>query len=99
MRLPFDAEPVIAVGGELKNTFCLASGADAWMSQHIGDMGSVETLAAFEQSTRQFAEMYRVDADLLVADAHPGYQTRRWARPTRPATWRSCSTTTPTSRR
>ena len=49
------------------------------MSQHIGDMGSVETLAAFEQSTRQFAEMYRVEPDLLVADAHPGYQTRRWA--------------------
>jgi hydrogenase maturation protein HypF len=49
------------------------------MSQHIGDMGSVETLAAFEQSTHQFAEMYRVEAELLVADSHPGYQTRRWA--------------------
>jgi hydrogenase maturation protein HypF len=34
------------------------SGRDAWMSQHIGDMGSLETLAAFERSTRQFAEMY-----------------------------------------
>ena len=48
-------------GGELKNTFCLARADDAWMSQHIGDMGSVETLAAFERSTRQFADMYRVD--------------------------------------
>ena len=56
----------------MKNTFCLASGADAWMSQHIGDMGSVETLAAFERSTRQFAEMYRVDADLARRRRAPG---------------------------
>ena len=79
IRLPFDTAQVVAVGGELKNTFCVASGADAWMSQHIGDMGSVETLVAFEQSTRQFAQMYQVEAELLVADAHPGYHTRRWA--------------------
>jgi hydrogenase maturation protein HypF len=49
------------------------------MSQHIGDMGSVETLAAFEGSTRQFADMYEVGAELVAADAHPGYQVRRWA--------------------
>lgn len=79
VRLPFSTRPVLAVGGELKNTFCLASGGDAWMSQHIGDMGSVETLAAFESSTTQFSEIYGVDAALVVADAHPGYQTRRWA--------------------
>lgn len=79
IRLPFDTAQVFAVGGELKNTFCLASGADAWMSQHIGDMGSVETLVAFEQSIHQFADMYRVEPELVVADAHPGYHTRRWA--------------------
>ncbi len=70
---------MLATGGELKNTFCLAAGADAWMSQHIGDMGSVETLEAFERSTRQFADVYGVDPVILVADAHPGYQVRRWA--------------------
>ena len=79
LRLPFPVAPMLAVGGELKNSFCLASGHDAWMSQHIGDMGSIETLQAFERSTEQFAEMYAIDPGLTVADGHPGYQTRRWA--------------------
>ena len=79
VRLPFDAPPSLAVGGELKTTFCLASGPSAWMSQHIGDMGSVETLAAFERSTAQFQALYGVSPELVVADLHPGYHTRQWA--------------------
>ncbi len=79
VRLPFEVAPLLAMGGELKNTFCLASGRHAWVSQHIGDMGSLETLAAFERSVGQFGEMYQVAAKRVVADAHPGYQSRRWA--------------------
>jgi hydrogenase maturation protein HypF len=79
VRLPFAAVPTLAVGGELKNTFCLASGHDAWMSQHLGDMGSLETLTAFERSIRQFAHTYQVEVRQVAADAHPGYQSRRWA--------------------
>jgi len=77
--LPFDVTPTLAVGGELKNTFCVASGPHAWMSQHIGDMGSLETLGAFDRSTEQFSEIYDVRPQLVAADLHPGYQTRRWA--------------------
>jgi hydrogenase maturation protein HypF len=79
LRLPAPVAPMLAVGGELKNTFCLASGLDAWMSQHIGDMGSPETLAAFERSTGQFGDMYQVEPQRLAADRHPGYHTRNWA--------------------
>jgi hydrogenase maturation protein HypF len=79
VRLPVEAAPTLATGGELKNTFCLAAGRHAWMSAHIGDMGSVETLAAFERSRRQLADLYQIDPDQVAADAHPGYQTRRWA--------------------
>jgi hydrogenase maturation protein HypF len=79
VRLPFEVTPVLAMGGELKNTFCLASGHEAWVSQHVGDMGSLETLAAFERSTRQFGRIYQVEPRSVAADAHPGYQTRRWA--------------------
>jgi hydrogenase maturation protein HypF len=77
--MPFDIRPTLAMGGEIKNTFCLASGGHAWVSQHVGDMGSLETLTAFERSTQQFADMYGVDPERMVADAHPGYHTRAWA--------------------
>jgi hydrogenase maturation protein HypF len=79
VRLPYEVTPTLATGGELKNAFCLASGRDAWMSQHIGDMGSVETLAAFGRSTAQFEDVYAVAPDRVACDAHPGYQVRRWA--------------------
>jgi hydrogenase maturation protein HypF len=79
VRLPFAGPPILAVGGELKNAFCLSSGRDAFMSQHIGDMGSLETWSAFERSTSQIAGLYGIDAALVAVDAHPGYQTRRWA--------------------
>ncbi len=79
VRLPFASDDLLATGGELKNTFCLASGRHAWVSQHLGDMGSLETLTAFERSVRLFTECYEVSPEAWAADAHPGYQVRRWA--------------------
>jgi hydrogenase maturation protein HypF len=79
VTMPFEVGPILATGGEIKNTFCLASGRHAWVSQHMGDMGTLETLAAFERSTQQFGDMYDVDHQQVAADAHPGYHTRAWA--------------------
>ncbi len=71
---------VLAVGGELKNAFCLASTTYAWVSQHIGDMENIETLEAFERSVAQFCDLYSVEPEVVAVDAHPGYATSRWAR-------------------
>jgi hydrogenase maturation protein HypF len=79
LTLPVPSKPILAVGGELKNTFCLARGGVGWMGQHIGDMGRVETLDAFERSTQHFSSFYQVQPEQVVADAHPGYHTRQWA--------------------
>jgi hydrogenase maturation protein HypF len=79
VALPFAVAPTLAMGGEIKNTFCLAAGRYAWVSQHVGDMGSLETLVAFERSTRQFGDIYDIDPERVAADAHPGYHTRAWA--------------------
>ena len=69
---------VLAVGGELKNTFCLTDGARAYLSGHIGDMETLETLRAFERAVGQLSEI-RHEPVRLAADLHPGYHTRTWA--------------------
>ncbi|MGB9249096.1 MAG: carbamoyltransferase HypF [Mycobacterium sp.] len=69
---------VLAVGGELKNTFCLTDGARAYLSGHIGDMETLETLRAFERAVGQLSQI-RHEAVRLAADLHPGYHTRNWA--------------------
>jgi hydrogenase maturation protein HypF len=73
-----DGPAVLAVGGELKNTFCLTDGSRAYMSGHIGDMETLETLRAFERAVGQLSEI-RQRPVRLAADLHPGYQTRNWA--------------------
>ncbi len=73
-----DGPAVLAVGGELKNAFCLTDGPRAYMSGHIGDMETLETLRAFERAVGQLSEI-RGRPVRLAADLHPGYQTRNWA--------------------
>lgn len=80
VAMPGCRRAVLAVGGELKNTFCVASGDHAWVSQHIGDMENLETLAAFASSVDLFEAMYGVVPELVAVDAHPGYLSSNWAR-------------------
>lgn len=70
--------PVLAVGGELKNTFCLTDGPRAYPSGHIGDMATLPTLRAFQRAVGQLSEI-RGRPARLAADLHPGYHTRSWA--------------------
>ncbi len=79
VALPMRVPPTLAVGGELKSTFCLAAGEHAWMSQHIGDLENLETLEALERSAAAFQTMYRIVPDVVAVDAHPAYLSRRWA--------------------
>ena len=80
VAMPGGRRSVLAVGGELKNTFCVASGDHAWVSQHLGDMENLETLEAFDTTVERFETMYAVTPDLVAADAHPAYLSSKWAR-------------------
>lgn len=79
VHLPFALRPLLAVGGELKNTFCLSQDTYAFLSPHIGDMENLETLAAFERTVDHYQRLFRVTPQAIVCDLHPGYLATRWA--------------------
>ncbi len=77
--IPGDGPTVLAVGGELKATFCLVKPPYAYVGPHIGDMGNLETLQAFERAADHFEGLFRAKSDVLVHDMHPGYASTAWA--------------------
>jgi hydrogenase maturation protein HypF len=79
VALPVRVRPALAVGGDLKNTFCLADGGYAWMSAHVGDMDDLATITAFGAAVTQLAAVTGVRPELVVADRHPAYRSSLWA--------------------
>ncbi|MYB03641.1 MAG: carbamoyltransferase HypF [Acidimicrobiaceae bacterium] len=79
VRLDRDGPPVLAVGAELKSTVCLALGADAHMSVHLGDLEHPAALAAFEAAVADLLELTRAAPELLVHDLHPEYLSTKFA--------------------
>jgi hydrogenase maturation protein HypF len=79
VRLPFQTGHILAVGAELKNTFCLSRDDFAFLSQHIGDMENLETLEHFEQSIGLFRHLFRIEPELIAHDLHPGYFSTKYA--------------------
>jgi hydrogenase maturation protein HypF len=77
--LPRAGPPILAVGGELKNAFCLTRDSYAFLSPHIGDMENAETLDAFEQSVERFGRLFHTEPEIIAHDLHPGYLGTRWA--------------------
>ena len=79
VSLPFDSIPSLAVGGELKNTFCLTREHYAFLSQHIGDMENVEVYESFEKGVEHLSRLFRVQPEMIAHDMHPGYFTTKYA--------------------
>ncbi|MFE0640530.1 carbamoyltransferase HypF [Streptomyces sp. NPDC058877] len=80
VALPVEVVPALAVGGDLKNAFCLGAGRQAWLSAHIGDMDDLATQLALGSAVQHLESVTGVRPGLLAADRHPAYRSARWAR-------------------
>ena len=74
VTLPFESDiTVLAGGAELKNTFCLARGREAFLSEHIGDLTNAKVRASYEGTIAHYERLFDVRPRLLAADLHPAY--------------------------
>jgi hydrogenase maturation protein HypF len=80
LPLPLETPQVIlGVGAEQKNTFCLAWGSTALLSQHIGDLDTAETFDYYGLAVSHFQALSRKEPEVLACDLHPLYLSTRYA--------------------
>ena len=64
---------VLALGSDLKNTFCLLRHNKAVLSQHIGDTANEQVRSQLSENLALFQQIYQFKPDIIAVDAHPGY--------------------------
>lgn len=81
VKLPeyFSSAPsVLAMGGELKTTFCLVKDGEAILSQHIGDMKDIAVHEDYRRTLDLFCNLYEFSPELVATDLHPDYLSTQW---------------------
>ena len=73
------APPVLAYGGELKNTFCLLRDGQATLSQHIGDLEDAAAQADYRRALQDLQGFFAFTPALRACDAHPEYLSTKLA--------------------
>ncbi len=74
LRLPVSAPvPVLALGGHLQATACIATGDEAFPSQHVGDLESEGARAFLVEAAQGLETFLDVKAAVLACDLHPDY--------------------------
>lgn len=71
--------PVLAVGGHHKNTVALLHGDHVMVSQHLGDLSTVETECAVRQAIDDLQWLSRVTPHAIACDLHPDYRSTHLA--------------------
>ena len=79
IRMGVELEQVLAVGAELKSTFCLTRGTHAIVSQHLGDLENYETMQFFEETLAKMKHLFKVSPRAVAYDLHPGYRSTKMA--------------------
>jgi len=74
------SRPVLAVGGQLKNAFCLVAGDEAWLGPHVGDLDNLQACRTFEEQVERLQRFLGIRPEVVAHDLHPGYVSTAYAR-------------------
>lgn len=77
------APAILAMGSELKNTFCLLNNGRAILSQHLGDLENATAFMAYQATLNLYLNLFQHQPEAIAIDQHPEYLStklgREWA--------------------
>ena len=74
---------ILAMGSDLKSAFTLLPNAHVYVSQYLGNLNSFDTLKRYKRTLAQQLQLFDLQPQIVLGDAHPSYQSsmlgREWA--------------------
>jgi hydrogenase maturation protein HypF len=82
LALPRSVGPTLGAGALLHGSFCLASGRRAFLSQHLGDLDTEESMTAYRDALERSKALFGIEPEVAAHDLHPDLATTRYAKET-----------------
>lgn len=79
IKLPYSMPSTLALGGHLKNTFCITRADEAFVSQHIGSLSNKSSIDFLHESLQHWQSFLGVALERIACDQHPDFYTSRLA--------------------
>jgi hydrogenase maturation protein HypF len=79
IRVKASLPMILAVGPQMKNTFCLTRDRYAFVSHYIGEMENWETYRDFQDAIQHFETLFRIKPGAIAYDMHPDYTSTKYA--------------------
>lgn len=79
IALAEDGPATLALGAHLKSTVTLTRGREAFVSQHVGDLDTAETLKFYRETIAHLIDIVGVKPELIASDLHPDYRSSQMA--------------------
>jgi len=80
IKVHFQTEkPIFGAGAQMKNTFCVLKGNQAFLSQHIGELDNLETLEFYRSAVTHLEQIFEAPPSIIAHDLHPDYLSTRFA--------------------
>lgn len=68
---------ILAMGSELKNTFCLLREGEAIISQHLGDLENGAAFNAYQETLNLYLDLFEHQPEIIAIDKHPEYLSNK----------------------
>ncbi|MCF8307896.1 MAG: carbamoyltransferase HypF [Bacteroidales bacterium] len=79
IQMKANVEGVLAMGADLKNSFCTGKDRRAIMSQYVGDLENFDVFHLYQNSIHEFLRLFRVKPEIIACDTHPDYHSSKYA--------------------
>lgn len=74
-----NTEGILALGADLKNSFCIGKDQKAIISQYMGDLENYDVYERFTKNIDALSSLFHFKPEIIVHDLHPGYFSTKLA--------------------